>query len=159
MRIDVLTDYCISTHTPLAGRDLWAERSALFIWNFYSHAPCGARRPGTSYKSKGYIISTHTPLAGRDDGEYIHDPLPKPISTHTPLAGRDDKSCGLQAHVYDFYSHAPRGARLCPSSRSHLRDDFYSHAPRGARPFCADDLFSTPSFLLTRPSRGATGQS
>ena len=56
--------------------------------NNNSKDPCGARRPGTSYKSKGYIISTHTPLAGRDWSKLIAEERFL-ISTHTPLAGRD----------------------------------------------------------------------
>ena len=55
----------ISTHTPLAGRDLFM----LFIVSFFA-------------------ISTHTPLAGRD-GIVIPQEFVFMISTHTPLAGRD----------------------------------------------------------------------
>ena len=83
----------ISTHTPLAGRDI----SYLRQWNVV-------------------FISTHTPLAGRD----LKPPSPRPrprISTHTPLAGRD--LCGglRSSQQDDFNSHAPCGARqlLLPS--------------------------------------------
>ena len=82
---------CISTHTPLAGRD----ENLL-----YAHTAAG--------------ISTHTPLAGRDEmrawcnsnptkflltrplrdvtsgrGSQTNKPV---ISTHTPLAGRDSNA-------------------------------------------------------------------
>ena len=79
----------------------------------------------------------------------------------------------------DFYSHAPRGARLCccsrdsdiflflltrPSRGATVKlwfiicsvEFFYSHAPRGARPVRLVRPHSEPLFLLTRPSRGAT---
>ena len=58
--------------------------------------------------------------------------------------------------IEHFYSHAPRGARRGRVERPAGRTDFYSHAPRGARPIVD---FVTPkitTFLLTRPSRGAT---
>ena len=124
------------------------------------------------------MISTHTPLAGRD--QYQHCLFPENlISTHTPLAGRDLSALRALLLLQDFYSHAPRGAR--PERFNRLRHiaDFYSHAPRGARPATAKYPGSlgnisthTPlagrdkrqslrtklhGFLLTRPSRGATG--
>ena len=56
----------ISTHTPLAGRDV-----------------------ACVFSLRLNVISTHTPLAGRDENTnsqlYSHY-----ISTHTPLAGRDN---------------------------------------------------------------------
>ena len=55
----------ISTHAPLAGRDVDPRRGL-----------------GLG------VISTHAPLAGRDlkPYEYLRT---NPISTHAPLAGRD----------------------------------------------------------------------
>ena len=78
----------ISTHTPLAGRDSISDTG----------------RTTTN-------ISTHTPLAGRDT---IHrtNVQTKIISTHTPLAGRDNTIQLLYCKTVNFYSHAPRGARL-----------------------------------------------
>ena len=81
------------------------------------------------------------------------------ISTHTPLAGRDQATSRMTEDVlFHFYSHAPRGARLYRRYMVLYTPDFYSHAPRGARQgaffvFIAIDY----EFLLTRPSRGATG--
>ena len=56
-------------------------------------------------------ISTHTPLAGRDKNEIVHF-IALIISTHTPLAGRDLDNLKLGYGGTNFYSHAPRGARL-----------------------------------------------
>ena len=100
----------ISTHTPLAGRDRCLS-------NLGTEIP----------------ISTHTPLAGRDtlrlekSAQRSRFLLTRPsrgatsgagyifslgkISTHTPLAGRDLEQAKAQAEQYNFYSHAPRGAR------------------------------------------------
>ena len=104
------------------------------------------------------MISTHTPLAGRDnnavaayaDGE---------ISTHTPLAGRDLPRTGVYLYQGYFYSHAPRGARRRPPLLDPADADFYSHAPRGARLKFLLRQDGSRIFLLTRPSRGATGLS
>ena len=79
----------ISTHTPLAGRDL-----------------CGH-----VYRSRS-PISTHTPLAGRDASrgrtaiDYLVFLLTRPSRGATTCKIVSDRTC-----VY-FYSHAPRGARL-----------------------------------------------
>ena len=78
-------------------------------------------------------ISTHTPLAGRDRGLDVVV-TGDSISTHTPLAGRDNGRIPMRQHQIHFYSHAPRGARLFIQ-------------------YVFNDVLS---FLLTRPSRGAT---
>ena len=124
------------------------------------------------------IISTHTPLAGRDGRPLftltysVVFLLTRPsrgatcccmlssrfirISTHTPLAGRDHRDHRTCITIHDFYSHAPRGARL-PGILSQLRTvNFYSHAPRGARQDFRVRNGAFNKFLLTRPSRGAT---
>ena len=112
----------------------YTEQGVIYVDdNFYSHAPRGARRileciwlPMSQFlltrPSRGatyvldtcpyYIsISTHTPLAGRDKiVDALNDTLP--ISTHTPLAGRDLECTHYRTSIRNFYSHAPRGARL-----------------------------------------------
>ena len=104
------------------------------LYDFYSHAPRGARQLRAHLS--GYVpqISTHTPLAGRDLSIQPHY-FALSISTHTPLAGRDfcrqpDTSNG------DISTHTPLAGRdalnSCRVSRSICY--FYSHAPRGARP-------------------------
>ena len=69
-------DYMISTHAPLAGRDIAAAGDAEI-----DH------------------ISTHAPLAGRDDGRLVVLPCDA-ISTHAPLAGRDSKSVQITMHIF-----------------------------------------------------------
>ena len=78
--------YQISTHTPLAGRDLIAA----------------AVMPTSE-------ISTHTPLAGRDKKPRNRFNTFIAISTHTPLAGRDLTADNVKIRQKNFYSHAPRG--------------------------------------------------
>ena len=60
-----LKDMLISTHAPLAGRDLILLLFGLKKW-----------------------ISTHAPLAGRD-ADKRKQKTNQNISTHAPLAGRD----------------------------------------------------------------------
>ena len=76
----------ISTHTPLAGRDVAAFIPFEVIFPFLLTRPL--RDVTTGRKSGGDCerISTHTPLAGRDRH-------PEPV-----IPGRKD-----------FYSHAPCG--------------------------------------------------
>ena len=150
----------------------------LRVVNFYSHAPCGARRNSTVHRSPPCQISTHTPLAGRDPiniSFILLNPflLTRPsrgatekvilggwilgISTHTPLAGRDlipDRR--LRSSLY-FYSHAPRGARHTEIKEAIESIGISTHTPLAGR----DKLYLFTSchhqlFLLTRPSRGAT---
>ena len=81
--------FIISTHTPLAGRDIDN------LVTFHTLITFQLTRPsrGVTKMDVGYNltddISTHTPLAGRDIDEEAFVRQMK-ISTHTPLAGRDD---------------------------------------------------------------------
>ena len=56
----------ISTHAPLAGRDLELCSIWLGILYFNPRAPCGARQRGRQDHHGQGGISTHAPLAGRD---------------------------------------------------------------------------------------------
>ena len=80
-----LHKYHISTHTPLTGRDGYADFQC---WEIK--------------------ISTHTPLTGRDSNMSANI-IGSKISTHTPLTGRDGcVPVSVQINP-DFYSHAPYG--------------------------------------------------
>ena len=124
----------ISTHAPLAGRDLYLAASRVTDADFNPRAPCGARllwsgrcfyfklfqptRPlrGATFKlsleSLIVPISTHAPLAGRD-----HNHLQKKkkihISTHAPLAGRDTCTPSLSSFASIISTHAPLAGRDC----------------------------------------------
>ena len=123
----------ISTHTPLAGRDILQHAVDVLHNVISTHTPLAGRDKRYTLFVLPPIISTHTPLAGRD----VNMPstvIFSSISTHTPLAGRDLPRIGSHAARLNFYSHAPRGARLTGQSQRPL----------------------AKTFLLTRPSRGAT---
>ena len=77
----------ISTHTPLAGRDGIFTFGSLNNINFYSHAPCGARRVGATDSQLDIYFYSHAPCGARRKETLKMDSIE--ISTHTPLAGRD----------------------------------------------------------------------
>ena len=99
---------CISTHTPLAGRD-----------------DIGILDPVP------VLISTHTPLAGRDSVYTPDDPIPD-ISTHTPLAGRDSQQLAVELRSFQFLLTRPlRDVTYDTGDVPRARSYFYSHAPCG----------------------------
>ena len=144
----------ISTHTPLAGRDLDVYGYAVNE-HISTHTPLAGRDYSATERGRRIVISTHTPLAGRDN-QRGNCGVVEIISTHTPLAGRDVSGNHSSHMPVYFYSHAPRGARLPPlvfqsvcllflltrpsrgatermASIAYGVGNFYSHAPRGAR--------------------------
>ncbi len=56
----------ISTHTPLAGRDVRAGTMDITRKEFLLTRPSRDVTEEIGRDAWGYIISTHTPLAGRD---------------------------------------------------------------------------------------------
>ena len=101
---------CISTHAPLAGRDEELTDQGKQRCEFQPTRPL---RGATAKKFSVSIhteISTHAPLAGRDVISVSVDEMNNPISTHAPLAGRDDyrDKCGHRGHIS---THAPLAGR------------------------------------------------
>ena len=122
----------ISTHTPHAGRDKNKKTALESGMNFYSHAPCGARPiRDMVYQDRGEFLLTR-PMRGATQQTFWGSPE-SGISTHTPHAGRDEILADLDDDGWDFYSHAPCGARQDDRTGSAGDHDFYSHAPCGAR--------------------------
>ena len=106
----------------------------IMILRFYSHAPRGARLPHPISPVFPALFLLTRPSRGAT--KYNREcKIKVKVSTHTPLAGRDRKSDRGNIRKISFYSHAPRGARLA----------------------CIAERFRKGEFLLTRPSRGATG--
>ena len=121
--------------------------------NFYSHAPRGARlRCGMDRCRSSRFLLTR-PSRGATDAKDNIDYYNQ-ISTHTPLAGRDSNGRRRAAESYDFYSHAPRGARRELIAQYGFLSDFYSHAPRGARPTSTRSRRDSTDFYSHAP-RGA----
>ena len=191
----------ISTHTPLAGRDVVVIIPFVINFLFLLTRPSRGATPSAVGASCNIHISTHTPLAGRDRS--VLRPLPHPqISTHTPLAGRDvvviipfvinflflltrpsrgatpsavGASCNIHISTHtplagrdvchysasssarNFYSHAPRGARLLTAIVTDYTGDFYSHAPRGARRGLSPSMFLSVLISTHTPLAGRDG--
>ena len=168
----------ISTHTPLAGRDVLRSCGEVVGGHFYSHAPRGARHDCFLTDVRPTNISTHTPLAGRDGKITYAQYQDWHFYSHAPRGARHGQYQNVLLSD-DFYSHAPRGARrlffwesetsIAISTHTPLagrdwvfvcaagsNEDFYSHAPRGARRNAMNSIMAGLIFLLTRPSRGAT---
>ena len=130
----------ISTHTPLARRDLQFWLRSIQHCDFYSHASCEARhddaapipipiqflltrllRGATCHLPdicRNLCISTHTPLARRDmitptlTAQYY-------ISTHTPLARRDVVDLSIPTGYTSFLlTRLLRGATATYSIRN-----------------------------------------
>ena len=55
----------ISTHAPLAGRDVFCPVARVVI-EISTHAPLAGRDVGGKALNASLFISTHAPLAGRD---------------------------------------------------------------------------------------------
>ena len=145
----------ISTHTPLARRDIKGNFLRILYTQFLltrlSQGVTAGRysKPDTTEflltrlsqgvtlekgtKTKHAVISTHTPLARRDC-VYIITAGGNIISTHTPLARRDLRHCMLQNDNW-ISTHTPLARRDPPSLiLNHLQG----------------------KFLLTRLSQGVT---
>mgnify|MGYP006999403853 CR=1 FL=1 len=113
----------ISTHAPLAGRDVLCEcNPSAIIGNFNPRAPCGARRR-MAFKHCGQKenFNPRAPCGARrskfpsQGGKTVFQPTRplrgattrcrrtarrKCISTHAPLAGRDSKSVQITMHIF-----------------------------------------------------------
>ena len=81
------SSHTISTHTPLAGRDVIREDTEDVTYRFLLTRPL---RDVTQFNRSGWDS--------------------RRISTHTPLAGRDVPDDATEELInQDFYSHAPCG--------------------------------------------------
>ena len=145
----------ISTHTSLAGRDIygWRHRDTGRI---STHTSLAGRDWAMNSKTYAQIISTHTSLAGRDSA-CLPEVLVFDISTHTSLAGRDvigDETL-VDVVISTHTSLAGRDAAsnlmvCCPSSFLLTRPS-RDVTDNQHQPFP-----SNRKFLLTRPSRDVT---
>ena len=78
----------ISTHTPLAGRDVHHRTAVRTERHFNSHAPCGARLRAGARRPAPEPFQLTRPLRGATHA-VAEVAKYSTISTHTPLAGRD----------------------------------------------------------------------
>ena len=101
----------ISTHTPLAGRDQDNAKNDI-VTRISTHTPLAGRdlpRLPRLYRRRRFLLTRPSRGATQNGINHL---ICLGISTHTPLAGRDAGKNVGEAAKSDFYSHAPRGARL-----------------------------------------------
>ena len=125
----------ISTHAPLAGRDLGGVPSAAEALDFNPRAPCGARRAAKRHVDRHTDISTHAPLAGRDIPSRS-PPLPLALFQPTrPLRGATFSLSRTTQYLRFQPTRPLRGATPAPSCPWRCPPHFNPRAPCGARPY------------------------
>ena len=107
-----LSAFDISTHAPLAGRDVVFGMGVKNDGNFNPRAPCGARRFDSRCCNIVYCISTHAPLAGRDTVKLLFRAGMILFQPTRPLRGATFSYLRKVWNRYDFNPRAPCGARL-----------------------------------------------
>ena len=75
------------------------------------------------------------------------------ISTHTPLAGRDPSPVNAHVNIVDFYSHAPRGARLADAVGK-TAEKISTHTPLAGRDASGKALHLTNTISTHTPLAG-----
>ena len=145
----------ISTHTPLARRDLFSSHYPLSSLKFLlTRLLRGVTNLFVAFHDE-FVISTHTPLARRDS-DLTRRISGESISTHTPLARRD-KDAGFSCETFVISTHTPLARRDCPDSAANVHPYLFllTRLLRGvtAAVFL---LLCFRKFLLTRLLRGVT---
>ena len=124
----------ISTHAPLAGRDIFKLQLIADDKNFNPRAPCGARPSSLSHGGVVQRFQPTRPLRGAT-GSSCDMTIQQYISTHAPLAGRDWQRPDPQAGN-DISTHAPLAGRdRGGNSRKACCPYFNPRAPCGARQY------------------------
>ena len=168
----------ISTHAPLAGRDLTDLGQQSSNSNFNPRAPCGARQAGGEETKVFYQhFNPRAPCGARlsvarmdDHPAYFNPRAPcgarlfapfrvltrVRISTHAPLAGRDLFRCSNNPLKSNFNPRAPCGARPSNSSDKDKDNKFQPTRPLRGATFISVAKYYHSIFQPTRPLRGAT---
>ena len=147
----------ISTHTPLAGRDMLRRHLRPFYMSFLLTRPSrGATTFGLPMAYRASYFYSHAPRGARLVDSSPPAYLPGFLLTRPSRGATRRNDQPAKVAVY-FYSHAPRGARLFGQEVYCLGAEISTHTPLAGRDrnswveccWCC-------KFLLTRPSRGAT---
>ena len=102
--------HIISTHAPLAGRDVYAGDRA-YHEEISTHAPLAGRdKAASSLECSSSKFQPTRPLRGATSLTVPTEAL-KSISTHAPLAGRDDPADGSLLQQLNISTHAPLAGR------------------------------------------------
>ena len=102
---------CISTHAPLAGRDVEKRRAVVAVDLFQPTRPLRGATKRISEPIHNRSISTHAPLAGRDEAQQRQGKGEKKFQPTRPLRGATvHRTVDHGSNVY-FNPRAPCGAR------------------------------------------------
>ena len=147
----------ISTHAPLAGRDL---DHRVLLWHaepISTHAPLAGRDlGGNSFIDKIKSISTHAPLAGRDRNLGYQSLMVRKFQPTRPLRGATRAVVNVFAEV-GISTHAPLAGRDSRLFHQHAFACISTHAPLAGRDRADDaEILIGQEFQPTRPLRGAT---
>ena len=149
--------YGISTHAPLAGRDIPRKSAGATRTYFNPRAPCGARlcivpslirtmifqptrplrgaTPSPVWSGQHGVISTHAPLAGRDGVVFQFAALTHRFQPTRPLRGATSVCSTWRPLSWYFNPRAPCGARQSVvRALNRVERNFNPRAPCGARP-------------------------
>ena len=122
----------ISTHTPLAGRDIKPQSHPGLKPYFYSHAPRGARHGSGCHCSVYGNFYSHAPRGARQYSQEIRCGG-WPFLLTRPSRGATQGSQYIRLGLYDFYSHAPRGARRGKACMKDRLSQISTHTPLAGR--------------------------
>ena len=128
------SDFLISTHAPLAGRDRGKGCTLLDSENFNPRAPCGAR---LQLKPQLFDFLDFNPRAPCGARRFSNDgfTIKICISTHAPLAGRDLSFPWLNVTILRFQPTRPlRGATETAEPTNSITE-ISTHAPLAGRDY------------------------
>ena len=146
----------ISTHAPLAGRDIKRLPPPHHIHYFNPRAPCGARPVAGNVGQRRRHFNPRAPCGARRKSRLVIN-SGNFISTHAPLAGRDRHPLLLFNAPSQFQPTRPlRGATGVKKWWKQFWLHFNPRAPCGARLWHKIARSFLPLFQPTRPLRGAT---
>ena len=142
----------ISTHAPLAGRDKYLWYLSRTEQEFQPTRPLRGATNRVLNPCNSSNISTHAPLAGRDECSTPISSIRMRISTHAPLAGRDEEAAERLKSQEKISTHAPlagRDRQLLFLSMD--RNNFNPRAPCGARRYKAKQTRPKTNFNPRAP--------
>ena len=182
MGVSVSPDFFkISTHAPLAGRDVNVDPCVSAIIKFQPTRPLrGATRVSQllfvavlfqptrplrgatdtfGFDCVCLIISTHAPLAGRDHHRRDQQSGAFAFQPTRPLRGATSAVIAYMAYLDGISTHAPLAGRDGEDINGNPREgDFNPRAPCGARRLRITSSTIGHRFQPTRPLRGATAK-
>ena len=131
--MDLINDYAISIHAPLAGCDFGPGRPRNGSKGFQSTHPLRGATTRSAVRCSMLTISIHAPLAGCDCHVGSIKTTHFRISIHAPLAGCDEIVSRLSPDSLYFNPRTPCGVRPHSTTLSAAGAHFNPRTPCGVR--------------------------